>query len=310
MTISICIPTYNRLDVLQQAVASCLNQTLRPYEILIGDDSSRNDTEEWVKASLADTDVKIRYFHNSPSLRQARNVNSLFTKAEGDLTVLLHDDDALIPTALETLYDCFLKHPEIDIAFGKQYIMSNEGVINKADSEELNKAFYRTAVHEGQKLSPLEAGFLQQFPNDGYMIKSQIVKRVQYNDATGDACDFDFGLQLGIGNYKMFFVNSYTNCYRISASSVGTKADNNASIYAFNAVSSLDVPMESSKYQREWLVAKAPAAIVNAVRLKDYKRAKEIYFSNWHKHNILSLSGIKLLLSVSLFSLKSGFSKN
>ena len=310
MTISICIPTYNRLDVLQQAVASCLNQTLRPHEILIGDDSSRNDTEEWVKASLADTDVKIRYFHNSPSLRQARNVNSLFTKAEGDLTVLLHDDDALIPTALETLYDCFLKHPEIDIAFGKQYIMSNEGVINKADSEELNKAFYRTAVYEGQKLSPLEAGFLQQFPNDGYMIKSQIVKRVQYNDTTGDACDFDFGLQLGIGNYKMFFVDSYTNCYRISASSVGTKADNNASIYAFNAVSSLDVPTESSKYKREWLVAKAPAAIVNAVRLKDYKRAKEIYFSNWHKHNILSLSGIKLLLSVSLFSLKSGFSKN
>ncbi|TVT40051.1 glycosyltransferase family 2 protein [Hymenobacter setariae] len=310
MNVSICIPTYNRLDVLQQAVASCLNQTRRPYEILIGDDSSLNDTEEWVKANLPDTDVKIKYFHNSPSLRQARNVNSLFRSATGDLTVLLHDDDALMPTALETLYNCFQQHPEIDIAFGKQYIMSNEGVINKEDSEELNKAFYRTATYEGLKLSPLEAGFLQQFPNDGYMIKSHIVKNIQYDEGTGDACDFDFGLQLGLGNYKMFFVNSYTNCYRISASSVGTKDDNNASIYAFNAVSSLNVPTESSKYKQEWLVSKAPAAIVNAVRLKDYKRAMEIYFSSWHRHKILSFNGVKLLLAISFFSLKRGILKN
>lgn len=310
MNISICIPTYNRLDVLQQAVASCLNQTRRPYEILIGDDSSLKDTEEWVSADLTETDVRIRYFHNSPSLRQARNVNSLFKNAEGELTVLLHDDDALIPTALETLYNCFVEHPEIDIAFGKQYIMSNDGVINEADSESLNEAFYRTATYEGLKLSPLEAGFLQQFPNDGYMIKSQIFKKVQYNEGTGDACDFDFGLQLGRENYKMFFVNRYTNCYRISESSVGTKADNNASIYAFNAVSCLTVPTESSKYKHEWLVSKAPAAIVNAARLKDYRKALEIYFGSWHRHNIFSLSGVKLFLAISFFSVKGSILRN
>ncbi|RZK36511.1 MAG: glycosyltransferase [Hymenobacter sp.] len=310
MNISICIPTYNRLDVLQHAIASCLNQTRRPYEILIGDDSSVSDTEEWVNTSLKEANVRIRYFHNSPSLRQARNVNSLFMNSEGDLTVLLHDDDALMPTALETLYKCFVEHPEIDIAFGKQYIMSNEGVINEADSVLLNEDFYRTAAYEGLKLSPLEAGFLQQFPNDGYMIKSQIVKEVQYDEGTGDACDFDFGLQLGRGNYKMYFANNYTNCYRISASSVGTKADNNASIYAFNAVSSLKVPTESSKYKHEWLVSKAPAAIVNAARLKDYRKALEIYFSSWHRHNIFSLSGIKLFLAISFFSVKGSILRN
>jgi glycosyltransferase involved in cell wall biosynthesis len=310
MNISVCIPTYNRLDVLQQAVASCLNQTRRPYEILIGDDSSKSDTEEWVRASLKDTDVKIRYFHNRPSLRQARNVNSLFKSAEGELTVLLHDDDTLLPTALETLHNCFVEHPEVDIAFGKQYIMSNEGVINEADSESLNKTFYRTAAYEGIKLSSLESGFLQQFPNDAYMIKTHIVKKVQYNEGTGDACDFDFGLQIGRGNYKMFFVNTYTGCYRISESSVGTKDDNNASIYAFNAVSSLAVPAESSKYKQEWLVSKAPAAIVNAAKLKDYKKALEIYFSSWHRHNILSPKGVKLSLAIAFFFLKGNIFRN
>ncbi|MFD1874024.1 glycosyltransferase family 2 protein [Hymenobacter bucti] len=309
MNISICIPTYNRPDVLQQAVESCLNQTHRPYEILIGDDSSLNDTEEWVNANLQITDVRIRYFHNRPSLRQARNVNSLFMHAEGELTVLLHDDDVLLPTALETLHSCFVAHPTIDIAFGKQYVMSNDGRINEEESESLNKTYYRTAAYEGVKLSSLESGFLQQFPNDAYMIKSAIVKKVQYNEGTGDACDFDFGLQIGKGNYKMFFVNSYTACYRISDSSVGTKADNNASIYAFDAVDSLNVPAESSKYKHEWLVSKAPAAIANAAKLQDYKRALEIYFSDWHKHNILSLSGIKLFLIISFLSLKGSISR-
>lgn len=309
MRISVCIPTYNRLDVLQQAVASCLNQTHRPYEILIGDDSSQNDTNEWVNNSLIVSDIRIRYFHNQPSLRQARNVNSLFKNAEGELTVLLHDDDTLLPTALETLHACFVKHPEVDIAFGKQYVMSNDGQIDEEESEQLNKIYYRTAAYEGVKLSSLESGFLQQFPNDAYMIKSAIVKEVQYNEATGDACDFDFGLQIGKGHYKMFFVNSYTACYRISDSSVGTKSDNNASIYAFDAVYSLDVPAESSKYKREWLVSKAPAAIVNAAKLQDYKRALEIYFSDWHKHNILSVSGLKLFLIISFRSFEGIFSK-
>ncbi len=122
MKISVCIPTFNRLKTVKEAVASCLNQSLLPDEIVIGDDSKSDETENWINEMQKDTVVKIRYYHNRPSLKQAGNVNQLFNYVKGELLVLLHDDDLLMPEAIQHLQSCFLQNPEIDAAFGKQYL--------------------------------------------------------------------------------------------------------------------------------------------------------------------------------------------
>lgn len=302
MIISICIPTYNRLTVLKEAIESCLNQTLLPDEILIGDDSLMDDTEQWVTNTLNGQGIKIRYFHNRPALRQSRNVNWLFQEAAGDLTILLHDDDLLLPNALEDLHSCFVKYPEIDAAFGKQYLISNDGIKDAANSELLNKAFYRTLAYEGIKLTSLESGFLQQFPNDGYMIRSHITRTIQYIYEAGDCCDFNFGVKVGLGNYKIFFINTYTACYRISPDAFGLNS--NSAMCAFDIVSNLDVPSDSLHYKNHWLDSKAPTAVMNAAKLKHYRKAFQIYFSRYHRGSILSLGGIKRLMVISYHFLK------
>src|ERR1700687_4466922 len=71
--ISVCIPTCKRPDLLQLAVKSCLDQTVLPSEILIGDDSPDDSTRLIVEALAASSPVPIRYFHNSPALGQAAN---------------------------------------------------------------------------------------------------------------------------------------------------------------------------------------------------------------------------------------------
>ena len=109
MKISVCIPTYNRLKTLREAVASCLNQSRLPDEIIIGDDSGSDETENWINEIQNDSAVKIRYYHNRPSLKQAGNVNKLFNYAEGELLILLHDDDLLMPQAIQHLFSCFLE---------------------------------------------------------------------------------------------------------------------------------------------------------------------------------------------------------
>lgn len=298
MRITVCIPTYNRLDVLKQAVQSCLDQTLLPYEILIGDDSASDLTQNWMESLIERVSVRIRYFHNCPSLKQALNVNKLFAEAGGELTVLLHDDDILLPDALESLYSCFLQHPEIDAAFGKQYLMSDGGIVDKNTSKKLNEIYYRTSENEGMKLSPLEAGFLQQFPNDGYMIKSEIAKKLKYNTNAGDGCDFDFGLRVGTNNCKMYFLNQYTAMYRLSKEAVNKKKNNNASIYSFEVVESLEVPPSSLRYKYRWLMNRAPVAIADAANLRFNKKAFKIYFSRWHRGKILTLGGIKRLFLI------------
>ncbi len=298
MKISVCIPTYNRLGILQEALSSCLVQSRPPDEILIGDDSTSDETENWVRVFEKDSKVRIRHFRNRPSLKQVGNVNMLLNRAAGDLLVLLHDDDILMPEALEKLYACFIQFPEIDAAFGKQYMMSHEGVINESESSLVNEMFYRSDEFAGQKLSPFESGFLQQFPNDAYMIKSAIAREIGYSDNAGDACDFEFSLRLGLANCKMYFLNEYTAKYRISKDANSHKIDNNNAILSFNIVQKLNLPGEFIPRKNYWLKSCVSIAISNAAHLGLHKRAFQLYFSKWHRTRIISPGGIKRLLVI------------
>jgi len=49
MNISVVIPTYNRVELLKRSIDSVINQTIKPFEIIIVDDGSNDGTEVMVK---------------------------------------------------------------------------------------------------------------------------------------------------------------------------------------------------------------------------------------------------------------------
>jgi GT2 family glycosyltransferase len=304
MKISVCIPTHNRLKLLKEAVFSCLAQTHLPYEIIVSDDSNLNDAEHWIREIECTAASKIRYYHNRPALRQAANVDQLFNLAEGELLMLLHDDDVLLPDTLQNLYRCFLQYPEIDAAFGKQYLMSASGVVDPDKSLGLNDARFRNSKYAGLKLSSLEAGLFQQFPNDCYLIKSKLARDIGYIGKAGDACDFEFAFRLGLQNAKLYFFNDYTSNYRISEDANGRKKGNNGAMLAFKMVEETMVPEEMLKNKIKWLNEIAPYAIGSATNLRQFKRALQIYFSKWHRNKIFTFIGVKGLLRIFYYYLK------
>jgi hypothetical protein len=215
--------------------------------------------------------------------------------------MLLHDDDLLMPDAVELLFSCFVKYPQIDAAFGKQYIITDLGVIDETGSNTLNRDYYRTSEFEGLKLSPLETGFLQQFPNDAYLIRSGKARGIGYLEDAGDACDFDFALRLGLKNLRPFFLNEYTAKYRLSNDAINKKSNNNAGVSSYKLVEKLNVPLESRRLRANWLKAKAPIAISEALNIGMYTEATRIYFSHWHRNRIFSLGGMKRFLKLVMF---------
>src|ERR1700692_3686861 len=114
--VSICVPTYKRPDLLKVAVDSCLAQTFQDFEMVINDDSPETRTEEMVRNLLPEH--RIRYMHDVPGLGQARNVNQLFRLAAGEFLVLLHDDNFLMPSALEDLLKPLQQNPMVVASFG------------------------------------------------------------------------------------------------------------------------------------------------------------------------------------------------
>ncbi len=163
--ISICIPTYKRPDLLRLALDSCFAQTYTDIEIVIGDDSPDDASERVaVEYDLKRSGV-IRYQHNRPSLGQNDNVNDLFQRASGDRLVLLHDDDLLLPKAVELLVGCWNNVSELDAAFGKQRMITITGsILSQESTDALNQGYHRIAANQGRQKIPVAAGILQMFP--------------------------------------------------------------------------------------------------------------------------------------------------
>ena len=57
-TVSVIIPTYNRVHFLGETIQSVLNQTYQDFELIIADDGSTDNTEQLVKSFGSD---RIKY---------------------------------------------------------------------------------------------------------------------------------------------------------------------------------------------------------------------------------------------------------
>lgn len=100
--ISICIPTYNGADFLQECLDSALAQTHTAIEILIVDDCSGDATLEIAQAA-ARRDPRIRVERNDSNLGLVGNWNRCVELARGEWIKFLFQDDLISPDCLQTL---------------------------------------------------------------------------------------------------------------------------------------------------------------------------------------------------------------
>jgi glycosyltransferase involved in cell wall biosynthesis len=283
--ISICIPTYNRPDLLREALDSCFAQTYSDYEILIGDDSKNDDTEHLMEQYRDRYRGLIHYQRNKPSLGQAGNVNDLFRRAGGDRLVLLHDDDTLLPEALEWLSSCWNELPTLTAAFGKQYMTDHQGNIQMVESESLNRTYHRTANNSGQQTVPAVPGLLRMFPNDAYMVITKTAREIGYRPPSevGEACDTDFGVRLCVAADSVWFLDEYTAKYRNSEDAISKISY--LQPFAYSSIEGAAVPTAALPAKRIALQGLAPAAVSGFARLGQPGRALGILLSSNYRLN-------------------------
>lgn len=296
--ISVCIPTYNRPGLLQEALQSVLHQNHGSIEIVVGDDSTNRETAQLVR-QYDDEGAPIQYRRNDPPLGQAKNVDRCFREADGDFLVLLHDDDRVLPDALESLLACFEDHPDVVAAFGKQQTIGPDGTVKGDATRGLNEAFYRTPEREGRQPSSLRSAIVQQFPNDGYMVRAEVAKDVGYEHPdAGDACDFAFGVELARRTEgDFYYTDTFVSQYRKSDESVvrgGRGAD--TAYRAFKMVTeTLSHRVEDDPYVQRWLRERSPIAIMAAADNGFVRDGFRWFFGPYHRHRITSLGGLRRL---------------
>jgi len=89
--ISICIPTYERLNYLQRLFTSIEIQTFRDFEVIITDDSKTDVIEQF--SNCFNGNFHLRYIRNSPSLGTSKNMVEGLKYARSNWIKMIHDDD-------------------------------------------------------------------------------------------------------------------------------------------------------------------------------------------------------------------------
>lgn len=306
--VSICLPTYNRPDLVGRCIDSCLAQTHANIELLIGDDSKDVRTQQLIAARYGD-DPRILYTKNEPSLGQARNVASLIERATGDKILLIHDDDFLVDTGIERLVSLWDIHPDLEVAFGDQYEVDQDGRIDHAASGRLNADFYRTKMAEGLQKLPGRTGLIQMFPNNGWLANADLVKRVGYNEQFGTCCDYVFGTELCLAATKVYYLNEYVSCYRKTAVSISQStrgSTNSAPVFAYAFVCSLALDPQLEPARRIALRRLVPIVVSAWSKNGDPRRGLQIALDHLFAYNYgfsLRLYYHLLLISRSVFAM-------
>ena len=96
--VSVVVPSYNRGDMLVEAISSIRLQTILPYQIIVVDDGSTDDTAARIE-ELNRGDITFIRFERNVGGATARNAG--IDCATGDYVAFLDADDVWLPRKLE-----------------------------------------------------------------------------------------------------------------------------------------------------------------------------------------------------------------
>lgn len=146
---TIAIPTYNRSDLLIEAIESVLKQDINDVKteiMVIDNDPTRGTLTERTLLRKYSKLNNFRYLKNRENLKVFGNWNRCFELAQSEWVILLHDDDMLLPSFLRIMVEILksVKNKK-ELAIIKTFLITwKEGTKNdfpKLDKPRKNSLF-------------------------------------------------------------------------------------------------------------------------------------------------------------------------
>lgn len=92
-TLSLVISTYNRPDYLKLCLQSVLHQRVMPFEVIIADDGSSDETRSLIDSFRADFPIPLRHiWHPDSGFRLSEIRNKAIAEAAGDYIIQIDGD--------------------------------------------------------------------------------------------------------------------------------------------------------------------------------------------------------------------------
>lgn len=126
--VSLCIPTFNGSEFIQQTIQSCLSQSHRNLEVVIADDQSSDDTISIIQSF---NDDRIVILPSGVRTSPASNWNRAVQAARGQFIKILGQDDLLYSNCIETELAVMLASDK----YNPSFCFSSRSIVDEASRE-------------------------------------------------------------------------------------------------------------------------------------------------------------------------------
>lgn len=217
--VSIVIPTYNRKNMLAEALNSALDQDYPNLEIIVTDNASTDGTQELMIRYAKD--IRVQYTRHEKNMGAGFNFTNGYTNlATGEYVLLLNDDDYLIDNSyISKAIDLIMQDPSIVL------VHANCKLVN-VDTEEVELTNFKC----GQVINGLDyflnyehaayphiVGTVTTLMRRDVLLQRKVLK-VAADMVGGDMITYLFFMLWGKGNIGV--IKDYVGVYRIHQNNV------------------------------------------------------------------------------------------
>ena len=148
--VSICVVTYNSGKVIGETLDSIVEQTYQNIELIISDDSSKDDTmlvvKNWLEKNKARF-VRTALLETDSNTGVTANCNRACKAARGEFVKLI-GDDILLPEYVSEFVAYFREHTETQILFSRVQLLDNDAKTLSDDDKHDYDFFNLTAAEQ------------------------------------------------------------------------------------------------------------------------------------------------------------------
>jgi glycosyltransferase involved in cell wall biosynthesis len=211
--ISVIIPVYNAKKYLEKAIQSVAKQTLFPYEIIVVDDGSTDDSASIITELAKKYPIKFLQKENGGQ-SSARNYGVRFSS--GDLIAFLDQDDIWYPNHLEELITPFFEkiYPEIG------WVYSNLDEIGENDElYRIELLSYVTSTHPKKTIYQCLAADMFVVPSATLILKKAFTDVGGFDERLSGYEDDDLFVRIFSKGYGNVFINKSLAQWRMHGNS-------------------------------------------------------------------------------------------
>ena len=110
---TVIIPVKNRAKYLHHTLRTCMVQDYEPFEVLVSDDGSTDNTREVVE-DASRIDSRIRYISHGAGIGMRDNFEVALRQVKPGYVIALGGDDGLLPDGIKDMYEV-LRDTDMDL---------------------------------------------------------------------------------------------------------------------------------------------------------------------------------------------------